>query len=157
MGAELAQHQEWSHDRELDWYLLDDPAHRGVFNTVKALNQLYRDTPALHQYDCDGRGFEWIDCDDRDQSVLSWYRFGDNDAVVVVCNLTPVVREQYRLGVNQRGRYDVVFNSDDHQFGGSGVSYAQVDTDEIDAHQRPFSLTLTLPPLATVILKVSPS
>lgn len=153
MGAELGQYREWSHDRELDWHLLDDPAHQGIRETVKSLNRLYRDIPALHQYDCDGRGFEWIDCDDRDQSVLSWYRFGDDDAVVVVCNLTPVVREHYRLGVNQRGRYEVIFNSDDQHLGGSGISFEAIDADEIDAHQRPFSLSLTLPPLATIMLK----
>lgn len=155
MGCEFAQDREWNHDQSLDWHLLDDPMHSGVQALVGDLNRLYRDTPALHRLDCDPDGFEWIDSSDSAQSVLVWMRKSDDGAppVVVVCNLTPVVREDYRIGVPVPGAWREVLNSDDQAYGGSGVGNAAVrDAEAVVWHGRDQSLSLTLPPLATIVL-----
>ncbi len=155
MGAELAQEQEWSHDRSLDWHLLDLPAHRGVQELVKDLNRLYRATPALHQVDFDGSGFEWIDWDDRDSSVFSWLR-RDREGSFVVCvsNFTPVVRHDYRIGLPAEGEFREILNTDDGKYGGSAQGNPGVlNTEPETCHGREHSLLLTLPPLATIILR----
>jgi 1,4-alpha-glucan branching enzyme len=114
MGCEFAQEREWNHDQSLDWHLLDDPMHRGVQRLVADLNRLYRDRPALHRLDCDPEGFEWIDASDAAQSVIVYMRKSDDGAppVVVVCNLTPIVRSDYRIGVPQGGAWRELLNSD---------------------------------------------
>jgi len=153
MGGEFGQEREWNHDASLDWHLLSDPLHSGVKDLLRDLNRLYRDTPALHERDCDPAGFSWIDCNDSEQSVLSFMRFGaDGRGLVVVCNFTPVVRHAYRLGVPRDGHYHEVLNTDSAFFGGGDVGNAGGAVTANDAmHGHPHSLTLTLPPLATMV------
>ena len=155
MGGEFAQRREWNHDMSLDWHLLDQPKHAGIQCLVRDLNHLYRDTAALYQRDFSAEGFEWIDCSDNVQSVIAFLRRGSNPAelVVVVCNMTPVIRSGYRIGVPVAGRYRERINSDASVYGGSGVgNLGEVSSDAIAVHGRDHSLSLTLPPLATLIL-----
>ncbi len=156
MGGEFAQEREWNHDRALDWDHLEDGDHRGVQNLVRDLNRLYKTTPALHQRDCDPEGFSWIDASDVDSSVLCYMRIGDDeeDPAVVVCNFTPAVRENYRVGVPFDGAWKEVLNTDSHYYGGSNTG----NGGELNAvgethHGRPAALDLTLPPLATIVLR----
>ena len=154
MGAEIAQHQEWSHDRSLDWHLLEYPNHSGVQSLVRDLNHLYRNTPPLYEVDFAGDGFEWIDWDDSANSVLSWIRRDKSGkSVICVSNFTPVVRHDYRIGVNDNGRYREILNTDDQKYGGSDIGNSDIRATNEASHGKPFSLCLTLPPLATVILK----
>ncbi len=156
MGGELAQEREWNHSTSLDWHLLDLPLHAGVQQLVRDLNRLYRTTPALYEIDFDAGGFEWIDCSDNHQGVISFLRRGKNpqDLVVVVCNLTPMVRHNYRIGVPAPGRYRERLNSDAKAYGGSGVgNLGAVVSEQIRAHDREYSLSLNLPPLAALILQ----
>jgi 1,4-alpha-glucan branching enzyme len=154
MGNEIAQHQEWNHDQSLDWHLLDEPAHRGVQQLLRDLNHLYSATPALHKIDFDGAGFEWIDWSDRDSSILSWLR-RDNHGNYVVCvtNLTPLVRETYRIGVPESGTYRTILNTDDERYGGSGVGSRSVASNDAGHNGQPYSIDLRLPPLATILLE----
>jgi len=159
MGGELAQPGEWNHDRELDWPLLDDPLHRGVQKLVADLNRLYRREPALHEADCDSTGFHWIVGDDHANSVFAYYRAGRPQAppVIAVCNFTPVPRHGYRIGAPRGGRWRECFNSDAAEYGGSGVGNAgEVHADNTPSHAQAWSLTLTLPPLATLLLVWNP-
>ena len=155
MGGEFAQAREWNHDRSLDWHLLDDPAHGGVHRLVRDLNHLYRAQPALHQLDCEGHGFEWIEASDNDNSVLAFMRKGHDGTApaIAVSNFTPIPRHDYRVGVPSAGVYRELLNTDASLYGGSNVGNggALTATDE-PWHGRPFSLRLTLPPLGTVIL-----
>jgi 1,4-alpha-glucan branching enzyme len=154
MGNEIAQHDEWNHDRSLDWHLLDKPAHRGVQQLLRDLNHLYSATPALHEIDFDSAGFEWIDWSDRDSSILSWLRRDKHGGYVVcVTNLTPLVRDSYRIGVPESGNYRIIINTDDERFGGSGVGSGSVASIDAGHNGRPFSIDVTLPPLATVFLE----
>jgi len=155
MGDEFAQGAEWMHDRALDWHLLDFAEHRGVQSLVRALNRLYRTRPELHERDCEGDGFAWIDCSDANASVLSYLRRGRDPEtfVVVVCNFTAVPRSSYRVGVPAAGLYREVLNTDSAYYGGSNVgNLGALATDEIAAHGYGHSLSLTLPPLATLVL-----
>jgi 1,4-alpha-glucan branching enzyme len=159
MGGEIAQWGEWNHDATLDWYLLDYPKHAGVQHLVRELNGMYRQYPALHRRDSDGRGFRWVVIDDRDQSVYAYLRFGEEgDApVLVVCNLTPVPRDGYRIGVPQAGPWREVLNTDADAFGGSNMGNAgMVHADYTECHGLPASLQLILPALATLVLSPSP-
>jgi len=158
MGSELAQYSEWNHDRSLDWHLLEYPLHKGAQSLVRKMNQRYRERPALFEVDFEPAGFEWIDCDDRDRSILAWLRFARNGRFLVcVCNFTPVVREAYRLGVPAKGKYRFVLNTDSSEFGGSGLQQGNViEAEEVPAHGRDLSIVLTLPPLATLWLELSP-
>jgi 1,4-alpha-glucan branching enzyme len=154
MGGELAQQAEWNHDGELDWAALADAHHRGVQRTVADLNRLYRATPALHECDCEPRGFEWIDFADRAQSILVFLRRGraDDALVIVVCNFTPVPRSAYRIGLPRAGHYREVFNSDSAWYGGSNLGNAGgVDAVAAPCHGRDWSAAVTLPPLACVM------
>jgi len=158
MGGEFGERNEWDHDTSLDWSLLDWETHRGVQRLVADLNRLYTTEPALHEVDFDWYGFEWLDCHDADASVLSFVRRGKNpdDFVVVVCNFTPVVRHDYRVGVPAPGFYREVLNSDAGVYDGSNVgNMGGVQAEPIAHLDRPYSLRLTLPPLAVVILKPS--
>ena len=154
MGSEIAQYQEWSHDRSLDWHLLDYPSHRGVQRLICDLNDLYRRTPALYEVDFASDGFEWINWEDRDNSVLSWIRRDKSGGYVIcVTNFTPVIRYDYRLGVPDKGQFEEVINTDAESYGGSGCGNAIVTADNMGWHGRPHSLRVTIPPLATLILQ----
>ena len=156
MGQEFAQRSEWSEAVSLEWHLLQFELHRGVQHLVGDLNKLIASEPALHQLDFDWRGFEWIDCNDSDDSVLSFLRRGKKpeDFVVVVLNATPVIREHYLVGVPVAGFYREIFNSDGGHYGGSNVGNSGgVQSSPVAAQGRPHSITLTLPPLAALVLK----
>jgi 1,4-alpha-glucan branching enzyme len=159
MGQEFAQRPEWSEAHSLDWHLLQHDSHRGIQRLVNDLNHLNAAEPALHQVDFDWHGFEWIDANDADNSVLTFIRRGKNpeDLIVAIMNATPVVREGYRLGVPNPGLYREIMNTDAALYGGSNVGNmgGQQATDQ-PAQGRPQSLVLTLPPLAAIYLKWSP-
>ena len=151
MGGELGQVSEWNHDAQLDWGAVRDAHHRGVQRLVADLNRNYRELPALHELDCEARGFEWIDFGDRDQSVLVFLRRGmrDEALVVVACNFTPVPRAGYRIGVPRPGHYAEIINTDSAYYGGSNVGNAGgVDAVAAPCHGRDYSMSVTLPPLA---------
>jgi 1,4-alpha-glucan branching enzyme len=155
MGAEFAQEREWNHDTSLDWHLLADPAHAGMQRLVRDLNALYRATPALHARDCEAEGFEWIDANDSANSVLSFLRKAgpDQPAAIAVVNFTPVPRENYRIGVPKPGYYREALNSDAAMYGGSNLGNGGgVAAESVPGHGRPYSIALTLPPLAGLIL-----
>ena len=156
MGAEIAQWREWKHDESLDWHLLQHAPHAGVHRLLEDLNRMYRSEPGLHQLDCSADGFEWIDCTDWENSVVSFLRKGRNakDTIAVVCNFTPVPRHNYRIGVPEGGLWKEIFNSDAAEYGGSGVgNMGGVEALPLPAHGRYHSLNLTLPPLAATFLK----
>jgi 1,4-alpha-glucan branching enzyme len=154
MGSEFGQASEWADSRQLDWGNLDQPANGGLLQLVGDLNRLYRAEPALHRHPFDPAGFDWLDCHDSTQSVLSYLRFDGDDLMVVLLNFTPVVREGYRIGVPVAGRYREVFNSDSRFYGGSDIGNGQGLKAEAGTWMgRPFSVTLTLPPLAGVVLR----
>jgi 1,4-alpha-glucan branching enzyme len=154
MGNDFAQSAEWNHDVSLDWHLLEYAPHSGVQALVRDLNSVYRNTPALHQVDFADAGFEWIDWGDRDNSVFSWIRRDASGGFVVcVVNMTPVVREGYRIGVPEGGPYRTLVNTDNERYGGSGQGADYVVAQDSPQHGRPCSLELTLPPLATLILE----
>jgi len=156
MGGELGQLREWNHDASLDWHLLANPLNRGVQRLVGDLNRLYRAEPALHELDCDPRGFEWIDANDADQSVVTLVRLAADPAesVIVALNFTPIVRRNYRLGAPRGGFWREVLNTDARDYGGSGQgNLGGVEAAPIPLHGRTHSLTLTLPPLGAVFLK----
>ncbi len=156
MGCELAQAREWAHDRALDWHLLEHPANAGVQRLLRDLNALYRDRPALHEGDCEAGGFEWIDCSDRDQGVIAFLRRAHqrDDVAVIVCHFTPLVHAGYEIGVPAGGAWRETLNSDAREYGGSGVgNLGHVTAERRETHGRPFTLTLTVPPLATLVLE----
>ncbi len=153
MGGEMGQAREWNHDGSVDWDLLDDEAHSSVQRWLADLNRLYRNEPALHELDCDPAGFEWIDCSDAEASVLSLIRKGKSteDLLLVACNFTPVQRHSYRLKVHRGGMWKEVLNSDAKEYGGSGQgNFGGVEGVSIPLHGKPYSVTITLPPLAAL-------
>ncbi len=153
MGAELAMPWEWSHDHALPETLQQDSLHAGVRLLVADLNRTYRDFPALHVEDFGGHGFEWIDCHDADQSVISFLRRGEGGLMAIICNFTPVPRHDYRLGLPQGGSWHEVLNSDAVVYGGSNQgNMGAVEAESVPWMGRPFSARLTLPPLAAVML-----
>lgn len=157
MGGEFGQWSEWYHERGLDWDLLDHPLHRSLQHWVADLNRLYREETAFHVLDFDPSGFEWMDCNDSQHSVVSFLRkaSSEDEGVLAVFNFTPVPRYGYRVGAPRAGFWKEVLNSDAEQYGGSGVgNLGGRDTEEIPWHGRPWSLDLTLPPLAVVFLKL---
>ena len=157
MGAEIAQEKEWNHDQSLDWHLLEQPLHQGIQNLVSDLNRVYRDTAALHELDFSHEGFEWIDWQDADSSVLCWLRrASDGDFVVCVSNFTPLVRSGYRIGVPRGACYSELLNTDSARYGGSGVGvHDDIHTEDVAAHGHQQSLQIDLPPLATIMLKIT--
>ena len=154
MGNELAQGQEWGVGRELDWWLLTRDSHQGVQTCTRDLNQLYRNTPALHDLDFTHEGFQWIDCHDADQSTLSYVRRArDGGFVVVALNFTPVPRKHYRLGVPRAGTYRELFNSDSSYYGGGNLGNGSgIEAKAGSWMSYPASINVTLPPLAGIIL-----
>ena len=157
MGGEFGQRDEWTHDRSLDWHLLQYPPHQGLQRCVMDLNRLYRDEPALHELDNHPAGFEWIDCHDADSSVLSFLRKAADPrhgALLVVCNFTPVPRQNYLVGVPYPGFWREILNSDAAIYGGSGCgNLGGLQAGSAGTHGRPHSLSLTLPPLAALFLR----
>ena len=156
MGGEFGQWREWVHDSSLDWDLLDYPLHAGLQRWVEDLNRLYRSEPALHELDCDPAGFEWIDCNDADSSVLSLIRKAKSSSAImlVLCNFTPVPRYSYRVGTPRGGQWQEILNSDAARYGGSNMgNLGGAETAPIGLHGRPYSLTLTLPPLSVSFFK----
>ena len=154
MGGEFAQWNEWNDAISLDWNLLDFPQHDGVRRLIRDLNQLYRKTPALYELDFEPAGFEWISANDSDNSVIAFIRRGydRSRAIMCVCNFTPVVRHNYRVGVPGPGLFRERMNTDSQHYGGSDVgnAYGIANAEEIPAHQHAWSVSLTIPPLATV-------
>ncbi len=155
-GGELGQWREWSHDRSLDWHLLDDPRHSGIALLVGELNRLYRELPALHRGDCEAGGFSWIVPSDATHSVIAFERLvpgGAGKPVVFVMNGTAMPRHNYRLGVPRPGLWREALNSDAGDFGGSGMgNLGGIEAAPVGAHGRLFSLNLTLPPLGALVL-----
>ncbi len=155
MGGEFGQFAEFNHDESPHWHLLDDSMHGGLQKLVRDLNHLYTSEPALHKLDSDSRGFEWLVGDDNANSVYAYRRTdAEGRDVVVVCNMTPVPRLAYRIGLPRRGRWSEVFNSDASIYGGSNMGNGGViHTDDYPSHGREQSAALTLPPLATIVLR----
>lgn len=154
MGTEFGQGEEWKFDAQLDWYVLQFSFHKKLHTFCKDLNRLYRSQPALHYYDYDNQGFEWIDCHDAGQSIISYIRRSDDQYLIIVCNFTPVPRTGYRIGVPEAGIYREIFNSDSQFYSGSNVQNKEtVESETISWNQRPYSISLTLPPLAGIILE----
>jgi 1,4-alpha-glucan branching enzyme len=156
MGCEFGQRREWNHDASLDWHLLDDPRHAGLRRLVRDLNGLHRTEPALHRRDHDPRGFEWIDCHDVEQSTLSFLRRDADEDILVVCNFTPVPRTNFRVGVPRAGHWRELLNSDASDYGGAGFgNFGGVDSTPVTMHDRNDSVSLTLPPLGVIFLKLA--
>jgi 1,4-alpha-glucan branching enzyme len=156
MGDDFGQEREWGHDMGLEWQVLQYPFHSGMLSWVEQLNRLYASEPALHELDTDPQGFEWIDCNDSVASTISLVRKGKSSKqqIAVVCNFTPVPRIGYRLGVPAGGFWRELLNSDAKEYGGSGMgNLGGVMAEKQEVHGRPYSLNLTLPPLAAVFLK----
>ncbi len=156
MGCEFAQGPEWSHDQTLDWYVLDYPEHKGIQALVRELNRLYGSRTCLHFNDFDWQGFEWIDCHDAEQSVLTYLRKRDDEFLVIVLNFTPVTRHNYRIGVPQPGYYHEILNTDATMFGGGNVGNGGgVDAETFPWMGHPCSINVTLPPLAAVVFSLT--
>ncbi len=157
MGGEFGQFIEWDYKRSLDWHLLDYEMHQKLQRYVKDLNRLYKREKALYEIDFDQEGFEWIDCNDADHSIISFIRRGKdwkNDMLIVVCNFTPVLYTDYRIGVPFNTWYEEIFNSDSAIYGGSNKgNEGRVKAEEISFHGKPYSLNLTIPPLGVIYLK----
>jgi 1,4-alpha-glucan branching enzyme len=156
MGTELGQWEEWDHDEALPWHAMDDPNRRALSRLLAALNEAYRNEPALHALDYDPTGFEWIDTNDADRSVISYLRKspGGKEQIAVVCNFTPVPRYNYRIGAPRGGFWRELLNTDANEHGGSGHgNLGGVEASPVPCFGRMHSLTLTLPPLGAVFLK----
>lgn len=156
MGGEFGQFVEWNYERSLDWHLLDFDMHRKLQQFVRDLNRLYAEEPALHQVDFSYDGFEWIDCNDSDHSIVSFIRKGKDphEMLLVICNFTPVAYDNYRVGAPFDLFYKEILNSDSEIYGGSNVgNFGGVRAEQAAFHGRPYSLGLRVPPLAVVILK----
>jgi 1,4-alpha-glucan branching enzyme len=156
MGCEFGQVSEWSHDRSLDWDVLQYPVHRGLMNWVEQLNRVYRSESALHWFDNDPMGFEWVDCNDAPASIIALLRKGKDgeNPVLVVCNFTPVPRLGYMVGVPEGGYWKELLNSDGLEYGGSGSgNMGGAEALPEETHGRPYSLRLTLPPLGALFLR----
>jgi len=157
MGGEFAQHDEWNHDKSLDWHLLDHAPHLGMQTLIKDLNHLYRDLPALHELDCDGYGFDWVVSDNASESLLVYLRksLDNNTSALVVVNMTPSTHNEYTLGVPCAGRYIERLNTDDNQYGGSGVKNTHIiESQALSYNGQDHRIQLAIPPLATVIFEI---
>jgi 1,4-alpha-glucan branching enzyme len=153
MGTELAPYQEWSHERSLDWHLMDDPLRAGLLRYLEELGAIYRRSDSLWKCDGEPAGFQWIDCADRENSVIAYVRRGGERDVIVICNCTPVPRPDYRVGVPEATDLVCLLSGDDARFGGSGLETpARVSPERAPAHGFAQSIRLRLPPLAAVIL-----
>ncbi len=156
MGSEFGQPSEWNHDGSLEWHLTYEDMHRKVQETLKELNRIYKSEPALYEKAFSSEGFEWVDINDEENSIISFLRKGKDpkNNILVVCNFTPVPRENYRVGVAEPGTWKEIFNSDEERFGGSNVrNQGVVESQSLPAHRKDNSLALTLPPMAVTFLK----
>jgi 1,4-alpha-glucan branching enzyme len=156
MGGDFGQWHEWNHEQSLDWHLLESKPHQGIQKLVKDLNELYRKLPALYEQDCNPAGFEWIDCQDVEQSVLTFLRLDKDhkNPVLVICNFTPIVRYNYMVGVPEGGFWQEMLNTDSTTYGGTGVgNFGGVESNPVPMHGRKHMLTLTLPPLSVLVCK----
>ncbi len=156
MGSEFGQWREWDHEQSLQWHLLEYTQHQGLLHWVRDLNRLYRSEPALYQKDFDPSGFEWIDCNNWEDSTLSFIRKSEDGSgtILVVCNFTPIPRNNYRVGVPHGGWWHEVLNSDATEYGGSGWgNMGGQQSAPVGAYGRPFSLTLNLPPLSVLFFR----
>jgi 1,4-alpha-glucan branching enzyme len=157
MGTEFGQGTEWNSAAVLDWYVLDYPLHKGLQTLVRDLSHLYSGNPSLYRNDFDWQGFDWIDCNDAEKSVLVFLRKGHDEKVVVVAvNFTPVPRHNFRIGVPRAGAYRELINSDMSQYGGSGLhnGSSPIQAEEHPWMNQPYSLEIALPPMAAVVLGV---
>ena len=155
MGNEIAQASEWNHDSSLEWNVLEYPKHKGQQELVKQLNKVYREHPAMFEGDYDTQGFEWIDHDDWEKSVLVFQRnaLNSQQKVIVVSNFTPVPRDNYRLAVPEQGRYRIILNSDSEMYwGGNYDAGIEFQSESVASHGRENSVILNLPPLSTLYL-----
>ncbi|HBU05955.1 MAG TPA: 1,4-alpha-glucan branching enzyme, partial [Nitrospiraceae bacterium] len=156
MGGEFGQWDEWDFDHSLDWHLLQYEPHQKLQHYIRDLNRLYRTEPPLYEVDFSYSGFDWIDFHDTEQSVISFIRKGkgDEDFLVAVCNFTPAPRYNYRIGVSESGLYIEILNSDSSEYGGSNTGNAGgVSSEDISWNGKPYSISITLPPLAVVVFK----
>ena len=154
MGAEFAQGKEWDDNTSLDWHLYEYPHHHGIHKLFSALNHLYREQPALHRYEFDHQGFQWLDCNDRQHSVLSYLRSDGAQPLICTFNFTPQPREGYRIGVPEAGSYSLLHNSDAREYGGSDYGqYAQFVSERTPWMGQAHSIVVSLPPLAGLVLK----
>jgi len=159
MGGEFGQWREWNHEASLDWHLLESAPHAGLQQWVTDLNELYRQTPALYERDCEPEGFAWTEVNDAENSVVSFLRQGQvpQSPVLVVCNFTPVPRPNYRVGAPYGGMWCEVLNSDARTYGGSGYgNLGTVEAAPVPYHGQPYSLTLMVPPLAVIFFTSPP-
>ena len=156
MGGEFAQFAEWNFEKSLDWHLLGNQPNKGVNELMKDLNRLYRSEGALFDKQFSPDGFEWIDTSDRENAVIVYARkgFNEKENVMVVLNFTPVPRSNYRIGVPSAGTYAEIFNSDRHEYWGSGTLNGDVESQAIASHGKTNSIELTLPPLGAIVLKL---
>ena len=153
MGCEFGQGTQWDFNKALDWYVLDYGHHRGVQTLLKDLNTIYKTQPPLYKHEFDYQGFEWLDCHDVEQSVISYRRKDDNNKeLIIILNFTPVVREHYRIGVPEAGLYRELLNSDNQAYDGSDVNNGELWSESIAWMNLPYSVSLTLPPLGGIIL-----
>jgi len=156
MGDEFGQWSEWNHDSSLEWHLLETPLHSALKRWVRDLNTMYRGQPALYERDFENGGFSWVDCTDSQRSVVSFLRRGRNpgDELLIVCNFTPVVRENYRVGIPREGFWKELLNSDAPLYGGSGQgNYGGLEATPLPIHGQSFSLNMTLPPLGVLVFR----
>ena len=159
MGCELAQWREWSHERSLDWHLLSERDHAGVQSLVRDLNGVYRNTPALWEVDDSPDGFRWLEANDADRNIVAFARVGatDDELLVCVCNLSPVPRERYRVGLPRSGRWREALNTDADVYGGTNTgNMGVVESEAVPWHEQPNSAELTLPPLGVLWLVPEP-
>src|SRR6188768_1853645 len=153
MGTEFAQHNEWNVETSIDWHIAEHPQRKGLQEYIAELSKLYKDSNALWRRDPDPESFEWIECNDKDNTILSYLRRDGADFMIVVLNFTPVPRDEYRIGVPNAGRYIERLSSDDLRFGGSGFQTTTVvEADPTPLHGRPYSIRLRIPPLGALIL-----
>jgi 1,4-alpha-glucan branching enzyme len=154
MGGEIGQEREWNHDWSIDWHVLDDPAHRGLQKMVADLNKTYQSIPALWEQDFTPEGFRWIDANDADNNVISFYRKGADDSVVAcICNLSPLPRSDFRVGLPKKGPYSEVLNTDAAPYGGTNTgNMGSVVAVDRPWHGLGYSADVTLPPLGVVWL-----
>jgi 1,4-alpha-glucan branching enzyme len=158
MGAEFGQTSEWDFEQSLDWHLLQYDFHSGIKSLITDLNQLYKSQPALYEKQFRGDGFEWINYSDHQNAILSYIRKGNNpdENVIVVCNFTQVVRENYRIGIPKKGNLKEIFNTDAKIYGGSGIeSLKPLKVESISYDGRDFSVELILPPLSVTVYTLS--
>lgn len=154
MGQDFAQEREWSEARELDWYLLQEPLNKGMQEYVKELLKMYRKYPCMYEFDHDWAGFEWINANDGDRSIYSFFRKGSEDKgrLLFVLNMTPMERGDFRVGVPQKKKYKLLLNSDDTRFGGSGaVIPAEIKAEAVPCDNRDYSIAFSLPPYGAAV------